>query len=170
MAFSVMVHPSAGQFEATVVGAPEFCATAPTREEALAALETMMAGRLENGQPQGLSDIFRDLAADRVLVPNAQEVEDYLAVHPQLALMLPSIGAEVRQTLGPDVELSLELYKDPEIDDRYLTMYVRKEKYESDILDRLEGIRDRFNAKLAEIPGYFLLTTDFSLPRGSHAV
>ena len=172
MTFSVLVHPASGQFEATLVEAPELCATAATREEALAALETMIATRfLENGKPQALIDIFHHLGEHRVLVPNAREVEDYFAVHPQLALMLPSIGADVRRTLGPDVELSLELYKDPEIDDRYLTMYVRKETYESDMLDQLEAIRDRFNGvKWREIPGYFLLTTDFSPLRGRHAV
>jgi predicted RNase H-like HicB family nuclease len=170
MTFSVMVHPASGQFEATLVGEPEVCATAPTREEALAALETMIAKRMENGQPQELVDFFQHLAEHRVLLPNAQEVENYLAVHSEMAPILPMICADVRQTLGPDVELSLELYKDPEIDDRYLTLYVRKEKYESDILIHLETISARFNAKLEEISGYFLLATDFSRPRGSHAV
>ncbi len=170
MTFSVTVHPAAGQFEATLVGAPEMCATAPTREEALAALETLIAGRLKNGQPKGLVDVFQHLAGHRVILPNAQEVEDYLAVHSQMALIIPSICADVRQALGHVVELSLEVYKDPEIDDRYLNLYVRKEKYEPDILDRLAAISDRFNATLAEIPGYFLLATDFSPPRGSHAV
>ena len=170
MSFSVIVHPAAGQFEATLVGVPEVCATAPTREEALAALDIMIAKRLENGQPEGIVDLFHQLGGHGIRLPDAQAVEDYLAVHPQLALMLPSICAEVRQTLGPDAELSLELYKDPEIDDRYLTLYVRQEKYEANILDRLEAVSDRFNAKLAEISGYFLLTTDFSRPRGGHAV
>jgi hypothetical protein len=170
MIFSVMVHPAAGQFEAILVGAPEVCATAATREEALAALEAIVASRTENRQPERLVDIFQDLAGHGVLLPNVQEVEDYLTLHPQLALMLPSICADVRQAVGAHVELSLELYKDPEIEDRYLTLYVRKEKYEPDILDHLEAISDRFNANLAEIPGYFLLATDFSLPRGSHAV
>jgi hypothetical protein len=173
MTFSVIVQPAAGQFEATLIGSPEVRATAATRDGALAALETAIARRVDNGEmvaQQGLSDFFQQLAAYFVLVPNALEVGTYITLHPEMAQMLPSICADVRQSFGPQVELSLELYQDPEIDDRYLTLYVRKEIYEVDTLDRLEAISDRFNSKLEAIPGYLLLATDFSLPRGSHAV
>jgi hypothetical protein len=103
-------------------------------------------------------------------VPNTEEVDSYLGGQRELALLLPEICAEVRQALGNAVELSLELYKDLEIDDRYLALYVREDKYERDILQRLEAISDRFNHRLEEVPGYFLLTTDFSRPRGSQAI
>jgi hypothetical protein len=109
-------------------------------------------------------------AEHRIVVPNVQDVEAYLAEHPQLAQLLPDICAEVRQALGSEVELSLELYRDPEIEDRYLTLYVRKEKYEPEILDRLQAVSESFNHRLEAVPGYFLLATDFSRPRGNHAV
>ena len=50
MTFSVIVHPAAGQFEATLVGAPEVTATAPTRTLALAALETLIEKRVQQGE------------------------------------------------------------------------------------------------------------------------
>src|SRR5687767_9511790 len=50
MTFSVIVHSHAGQFEATLIGAPEVRATAPTRAEALAALETVIEKRVEQGE------------------------------------------------------------------------------------------------------------------------
>jgi hypothetical protein len=50
MTFPVIVHPSHGQFEATLVGAPDLSATAATREEALAALESAIAKRLDQGE------------------------------------------------------------------------------------------------------------------------
>src|SRR5947208_2717238 len=43
MTFPVIVHPSNGQFEAALVGAPDVHATASTREGALAALESAIA-------------------------------------------------------------------------------------------------------------------------------
>jgi hypothetical protein len=116
------------------------------------------------------SEILLRLAGHRIILPNPRDIAAYLAAHPQLARLLPNIGGEVRQAFGPEVELSLELYKDPEIDDRYLTLYVRKESYEPDILDRLQLVSGRFNHTLEEVSGYFLLATDFSRPRGSHAV
>jgi hypothetical protein len=116
------------------------------------------------------SDTFRSLAEPRIVLPNPQELASYLAEHHEMAQLLPAICAEVRQAFGPEVELSLEIYQDPEIDDRYLTLYARKEKYEPDIFDRLQAISERFNDRLEEISGYFLLTTDFSRPRGGHAI
>ena len=50
MTFSVMVHAADGQYEATLVGAPEVRAKAPTRAEALAALETALEKRVEQGE------------------------------------------------------------------------------------------------------------------------
>jgi predicted RNase H-like HicB family nuclease len=62
MMFPVMVHPSHGQFEAALVGAPDVCATAPTREEAIAALETAIAKRLDQGELVALEVRRRGLA------------------------------------------------------------------------------------------------------------
>jgi len=45
-----MVHPSNGQFETVLVGAPGVCATASTRAEGLAALESAIASRLDQGE------------------------------------------------------------------------------------------------------------------------
>lgn len=74
MTFPVMVHPCEGQFEAALVGAPEVCATAATREEALAALESAIARRLDQGQlvalevrRRGLSGLFGKYRDDPTL-------------------------------------------------------------------------------------------------------
>jgi hypothetical protein len=50
MTFSVVVHPAGGQFEASLVGSPDVRATAPTRVGALAALETLIETRVEQGE------------------------------------------------------------------------------------------------------------------------
>ncbi len=62
MTFPVLVHPSKGQFEASLVGAPDVRATVPTREEALAALETAIARRLDQGELVALEVRRRGLA------------------------------------------------------------------------------------------------------------
>lgn len=122
------------------------------------------------GASLAIAHISQGLAHERIVVPNSQDVWSYLLRHVELARLLPDICAVVRRELGPEVELSLELYTDLEVDDHYLTLYVRKEKYERDILERLQAVSDRFNHRLQEVSGYFLLATDFSRPRGSHAV
>src|SRR5258705_8741777 len=62
MTFPVIVHPSNGQFEAALVGAPDVRATASTREEALAALESAIAKRLDQGELVALEVRRRGLA------------------------------------------------------------------------------------------------------------
>jgi hypothetical protein len=62
MTFPVTVHPSNGQFVAALVGAPEVRATAPTRQEALAALESAIARRLDQGELVALDVRGRGLA------------------------------------------------------------------------------------------------------------
>ncbi len=115
------------------------------------------------------ADIWPRLAAQAIRVPDAPAVSAYLTDHAALGQLLPEIGAAVRAALGPDVELSLEVYGDPEIDDRYLTLYARQERYAANFLDRLQGISERFNPQLELVPGYLLLATDFAQPRGSDA-
>jgi hypothetical protein len=99
-----------------------------------------------------------------VVIPKQKEVADYLADNGGLARLLPDICRDVRAAFGPKVELSLQLYRDPEIDDRYLTLYVRQEKYDQDILKQIEAVSKAFDDRLQEAPGYFLLATDFRRP------
>ena len=79
MSFSVMVHPNAGQFEASLVGAPEVRVTAPTRAEALAALELVIEKRVSQGElltlevgRKGLAGLFGKYRDD----PTLQDICD----------------------------------------------------------------------------------------------
>ena len=56
------VHPANGQFEATLVGAPDVRATAATREGALAALESAISRQLDQGELVALEVRRRGLA------------------------------------------------------------------------------------------------------------
>ena len=74
MTFSVTVHPSNGQFEAALVGVPDVSVTAPTREEALAKLETAISKRLDQGElvqlevrRRGLAGLFGKFRDDPTL-------------------------------------------------------------------------------------------------------
>ena len=79
MTFSVIVHPAAGQFEATLVGAPDVRATAATRILALAALETLIEKRVQQGElvtleigRKGLAGLFGKYRDD----PTLQDICD----------------------------------------------------------------------------------------------
>lgn len=79
MTFSVIVHPLNGQYEASLVGAPEVSATAPTRAEALAAIEVAIEKRVEQGElvnleirRKGLAGLFGKYRDD----PTLQDICD----------------------------------------------------------------------------------------------
>jgi predicted RNase H-like HicB family nuclease len=79
MTFPVLVQPTDGQFEASLVGAPDVRATAATRELALAALESAIESRLERGElvalevrRRGLTGLFGKYQDD----PTLREISD----------------------------------------------------------------------------------------------
>jgi hypothetical protein len=79
MTFSVMVHAANGQFEATLVGAPDVRAEAATRAGALAALETVIEKRVQQGElltleigRKGLAGLFGKYRDD----PTLQDICD----------------------------------------------------------------------------------------------
>lgn len=74
MNFPVTVHSSHGLFEASLVGAPDVRASAPTRAEALANLESAISKRLDQGElvmlevrRRGLAGLFGKFRDDPTL-------------------------------------------------------------------------------------------------------
>jgi hypothetical protein len=86
MTFPVIVHPAEGRFEAALVGAPDVSAKASTREEALAALESAIVKRLDQGDLvalevrrrglAGLFDKYRDDPTLREICETAYQERD----------------------------------------------------------------------------------------------
>jgi hypothetical protein len=88
-------------------------------------------------------------------------VRGYLDQYPDLAPWLPPVCEAARREFGPETVLALELYKDPEIDDRFLILYVRQRSYDAGLMDRIESVNRLFNPALEQVAGYFLVATDF---------
>jgi hypothetical protein len=107
---------------------------------------------------------------ESVFVPDRKAVGAYLRRHRDLAARLPSVCDAARKEFGPEVELALELYRDPEIRDHYLTLYVRLDSYDGKTMGRIDRVSRNLERRLAQTSGYLLLTTDFRPPRGANGV
>lgn len=96
--------------------------------------------------------------------PNPEEVIDYLQKHRGVydATLLACVLTD--EEFGSRAQISLELYKDPEIDDRYLTIYVRQTEYETDIIEKIDSVCKQFAPAITGESGYVLVTTDFHPP------
>lgn len=85
---------------------------------------------------------------------------DYLTKFPTLAALLPGICARVREAFGPERRLSLEVYKDLEIEDRYLVLYVGQDQGLKKTWEEVEKVRCQFEDLLCDVPGDFLISVD----------
>jgi len=99
------------------------------------------------------------------MVPQPAEVRDYLLRYPDMTDLLLSVCKMARERFGAPTQLSLEVYHDPEIEDEYLTLYVRQENYDEQILDKVESICAEYEKMIAGRSGWLLVTTDFQPPR-----
>lgn len=112
-----------------------------------------------------------DWAAWGVGSDDWKAVADYLRDYPRVAAVLPAVCEQVRSEFGAVAELLLGLYRDPEIDDRYLALRVRLPRYAADVMDRIERVSRSFEDRISPDAGYLLITTDFLRPaRGKNAV
>ena len=100
-----------------------------------------------------------------IVIPDPAAVCDYLLHHEDLVDFLICTCEIVSDRLREVSQLSLELYEDPEIEDRHLTLYARHERYEQHLLDTMDAVSAEFEGELAGKSGWFLLTTDFRPPR-----
>ncbi|HEX9666759.1 MAG TPA: hypothetical protein VGA95_09430 [Thermodesulfobacteriota bacterium] len=96
-----------------------------------------------------------------IVIPKPSEVLDYLSRYPDIIGLLISVCELTVQRFDSQTRLSLELYRDPEIEDEYLTFYIRQQKYDENLMKRIEGIRANYEKMLVGMTGWLLVTTDF---------
>src|SRR5260370_26365745 len=105
--------------------------------------------------------VLAGLAAQGIALANETEIAAYLTAHPDLAKIVPSVGARLREEFGKDAQLTLRLYRDPEIDDRYLSLNVRLVGYDDRTMERIDRVSEPFDEQPCNASGYLLVTTDF---------
>lgn len=96
--------------------------------------------------------------------PHPREVVEYLLSHPGLYDIVLDTCYSTKEVFGHNSQISLELYRDPEIHDEYLTIFIRQESYEPDIIEKIEGICREYEKELVGESGYLLVNTDFHPP------
>ena len=106
--------------------------------------------------------VLKDIQANRVEMKKPGEVLLYIFQHPGIVDVLQTAVRMARQQF-PDAHFTLQVYHDPEIEDTYLTLYVRTETYDETFLERLKQM-DQVLDQLPGGHGWLLITTDFRKP------
>jgi len=115
-----------------------------------------------------ISSSLRELVEMGIKVPRYEEIHDYLLLFPDTVDVLPKIGKSARAHF-PTAELSLELYRDPEIEDEHLVLYVRLPEYKKEdvknLLEEIHKVVRENKGIFVGKKGWLLFTTDFKPSR-----
>jgi hypothetical protein len=109
-------------------------------------------------------EVLAAVTTHEVLIPDRQEVRAYLEARSDLGSLVPLLVAGTREEFGPEAQLVMSIYHDPEIVDHYLQLCVRLPEYGPGFLERMLRIWVPFEDVFAEVAtGWFQVTTDYRL-------
>ena len=112
-----------------------------------------------------IEDTFSELKKLGVRIPSLARVRDYLLNYSDITDILHPLCQSIRECFGCEAEISLEVYEDPEIEDEYLTLYIRTQEYSDAVIGKIRDLRKEFEEQLSRTDGWILVTTDFKNPR-----
>lgn len=119
----------------------------------------------EHTVTHGFSDdverLLRELANYYdVRVVERDEILSYLRGCPDLLEVIPTAINAARKYF-PEAELTLQVYRDPEIDHSYLLINVRVSRYDDTVMERIERAESEFLHLLRGKRGWLIMNTDF---------
>src|SRR5689334_14954125 len=92
----------------------------------------------------GVAETIERALPPEITVPRPEVVATYVGKHPDMLDIVTSLAADLVREFGREpVQIELDQYDDPEIDDHYLTFTVRLPIYPEDIhlfMDHLDRV------------------------------
>ena len=131
--------------------------------------EARSASRADTSILTEIGRLLSGLIDNQVRLKESDQIIDYLLQFPELLDVIPLAVRAAREHL-PEAQLMLSLYRDPEAEDRYLTLYVRLKSYDESVIERIEKAEAEFLDYLADKEGWLQLTTDFREPEAEDAL
>jgi hypothetical protein len=107
----------------------------------------------------GIDDLMVWLT-QQVQLEDPESIREYLLQFIDLLNLIPHAVWVVRKHF-PEARMVMTVYQDPEIEDRYLVLYIRLRQYDDSFLDRLEKAERDFLPLLTNKRGWIQLSTDF---------
>ena len=105
------------------------------------------------------------LVSKKILIPEPAEARRYLMVYTDMIHIILPICSKINEKLNTSAQVSLEVYKDPEIKDEYLVIYVRQTVYDDKIMNIIDEISEECDRLLHNKSGWLIITTDFKPPK-----
>jgi hypothetical protein len=108
-------------------------------------------------------DALLERVAKDAQLANEPQIRKYLLQFVDLAEVVPH-ALEATRRRFPEAQLVLDVYRDPEIDDEYLALYVRLSHYDDSVMERIAAAEAEYLHMLVDKSGWIQLTTDFRVP------
>lgn len=121
--------------------------------------------RASTSETSEIEDMFFSLSLRGIRIPDVAAVRDYLLRYPDMTDVVALVCDLAADHFEPGTQLSMEVYHDPEIEDEYLTLYVRQDRYREGLLDTVDSLCELCERELAQGSGWLLVTTDFAAPK-----
>ncbi|MGB9597905.1 MAG: hypothetical protein ACPL7B_16595 [Candidatus Poribacteria bacterium] len=112
-----------------------------------------------------IQQVFSQVKSLEIMIPDSNDVQNYLLHYPDVIDLIVPICKLVRGKFKHPTQISLEIYHDPEIFDEYITVYVRQDSYDKNIMNKIEEIEKKYEKELINKNGWIIVTTDFKQPR-----
>ncbi len=109
-----------------------------------------------------IQQILRELREKGIVLQHIDDIHEYLLRFPDIIDVLP-FAISVLGKYFPEARIILDMYKDPEIEDSYLVIYVRTENYDESFIDKLGKAESEFLDSLVNKEGWIQVSTDFRL-------
>ncbi len=119
--------------------------------------------KTQNSFELQIQQVLKEFSERGVFLKHIDNIREYLLRFPDIIdILLPAVDALIKYF--PNAQLILDVYKDPEIEDSYLIIYVRLERYYESFIEQLEKAESEFLDLLVDKEGWIQVTTDFRVP------
>jgi hypothetical protein len=109
--------------------------------------------------------VIRRIREAGVLTPSPIEIRKYLSENINTTKLVETLCFAAIERFGARAQVSLELFQSREYDDEYLTINIRQERYEPELMREIEEVNSVFDDELSSVSGWVQITTDFHPPR-----
>jgi len=115
----------------------------------------MLGGVLSRIKKKKIGKILERLS-QQIPIKNYRKIKDYLYEFPDMLDLVPKV-VETTQQFFPNEFLVLDIYDDPECNDRYLVLYIKPQNYNESFYKRLEEVRECYLYELIDKKGWIQL-------------
>ncbi len=107
-----------------------------------------------------IEEVLRLLSEKKIILKNVDDIREYLLTFPDVIDLVP-IAIQIINKYLPNTQIIIDVYKDPEIDDKYLMINLRTKFYDDSFMEKFEMLETEFVKFLVGKEGWIQLITDF---------